>query len=174
MLYSGESFSTSLPGLCSVLPSRPLLNAAVMPMLLSKELSPSSDGYGFSFSWSLVLWGGNIWHTTKDPVCPASDRWWYLFFVWRIICYHSPLLLYGREISFSLHNISCPGVTMKDSDYQNGNPMCEEQHNQFLYLCNTNNPNQRNLKSLLFSDFLWFSFTLFAFKCDIISNGFDC
>jgi len=57
--------------------------------------------------------------------------------------------------SLSLHNISCPGVTMKDSDYQNGNPMCEEQHNQFLYLCNTNNPNQRNLKSLLFSDFLW-------------------
>lgn len=47
--------------------------------------------------------------------------------------------------SLSLHNISCPGVTMKDSDYQNGNPMCEEQHNQFLYLCNTNNPNQRNL-----------------------------
>lgn len=44
---------------------------------------------------------------------------------------------------------------MKDSDYQNRNPMCEEQHNQFLYLCNTNNPNQRNLKSLLFSDFLW-------------------
>jgi len=57
--------------------------------------------------------------------------------------------------SLSLHNIFCPGVTMKDSDYQNGNPMCEEQHNQFLYLCNTNNPNQRNLKSLLFSDFLW-------------------
>lgn len=82
--------------------------------------------------------------------------------------------LYGEEFSFTLHNNSCPGVTMKDSDYQNGNPMCEEQHNQFLYLCNTNNPNQRNLKSLLFSDFLWFSFTLFAFKCDIISNGFDC
>lgn len=65
-------------------------------------------------------------------------------------------MLYGKELSFSLHKNSCPGVTMKDTDYQNGNPMCEEQHNQFLYLCNTNNPNQRNLKSLLFSDFLWF------------------
>lgn len=65
---------------------------------------------------------------------------------------------------------------MKDSDYHKGNPMCEEQHNQLLYLYNTNNPNQRILKSLLFSDFLWFSFTLyslFASKCDIISNGFD-
>lgn len=51
--------------------------------------------------------------------------------------------------------------------------VCEEQHNQFLYLCNTNTPNQRTLKSLLFSDFLWFSFTLLAFKCDMISNGFD-
>lgn len=80
----------------------------------------------------------------------------------------------GEEFSFSLHNISCPGATTKDSDYQNGNPMCEEQHNQFLYLCNTNNPNQRNLKSLLFSGFLWFSFTLFAFKRDMISSGLDC
>lgn len=149
-----------------------LLNTAVMPMLLSKELSPSSDGYGFSFSWSLVLWGGNDWHKSQDPMCPPSDRW-YVFFVLRIICFCSPILLYGEEMSFMLPNISCPGVTMKDSDYQNGNPMCEEQHNQFLYLCNTNNPNQRNLKSLLFSDFLWFSFTLFAFKCDMISNSFD-
>ncbi len=78
-----------------------------------------------------------------------------------------------KNFSSSLYYISCPGVTMKDSDYQNGSPMCEEQHNHFLYLCNTNNPNQRNLKSLLFSDFLWFSFTLFAFKCDMIFNGFD-
>lgn len=53
----------------------------------------------------------------------------------------------GKILFLSLH-IICPGVTMKDSDYQNGNPMCEEQHNHFLYLCNTNNPNQRNLKSL--------------------------
>lgn len=96
-----------------------------------------------------------------------------------ILCLENHLLPINNiavwgEFSFSLHCTSFPGVTMKDSDYQNRNPMCEEQHNQVLYLCNTNSPNQRNLKSLLFSDFLWFPLTLFAFKCDIIYNGFDC
>lgn len=41
---------------------------------------------------------------------------------------------WGRILS--LHYVFCPGVTVKDSDYQKGSPIWEEQHNQFLYLCN--------------------------------------
>lgn len=77
---------------------------------------------------------------------------------------------WGRILS--LHYIFCPGVTVKDSDYQKGNPVWEEQHNHFLYLCNRNNLNQRTLKSRLFSGFLWFSFTWFAFQCHMISSCF--
>lgn len=84
----------------------------------------------------------------------------------------TPKIGFMRKNSFSLHYIFCPGVTVKDSDYQKGNPVWEEQHNQFLYLCHRNNLNQRNLKSLLFSGFLWFSFTLFASKCHMISSSF--
>lgn len=66
MLYSGESFSRSLRGLFH-LPSRPLLSAAVMPMLLSKELSASSDGYSLFFFYSVDPWYENVDAKTKDP-----------------------------------------------------------------------------------------------------------
>lgn len=84
----------------------------------------------------------------------------------------TPKMGFMRKNSFSLHYVFCPGVTVKDSDYQKGNPVWEEQHNQFLYLCHRNNLNQRNLKSLLFSGFLWFSFALFASKCHMTSSCF--
>lgn len=49
------------------LPSRPLLSAAVMPMLLSKELSASSDGYSFLFVNSVDPWYKNIDTKNKNP-----------------------------------------------------------------------------------------------------------
>lgn len=95
------------------------------------------------------------------------------FFPQRIVCHFHKYRCLGKT-SFSLHNVSCPGATMKDSDYHNGNPMCEEQQNQSFYtFCKTNDANQRML--MLFSGFLWLSFTLytlFAFKCDMFSNWF--
>lgn len=60
------------------------------------------------------------------------------------VTYHQYCCMAKSSLSFSIIFL-VQGVTMKDSDYQNGNPMCEEQHNQFLYLYNTNNPNQRNV-----------------------------
>lgn len=38
-------------------------------MLLSKELSSSSDGCGFVFSWYSVQQCGNYWHKAQDPMC---------------------------------------------------------------------------------------------------------
>lgn len=174
MLYSGESFSTSHPGLCSICLLRPLLNAAVMPMLLSKELSASSDGYGFSFSWSLVWCGLNCWHHTKDPVCPAGDRWWYLLFIQRIVCHHSPVSLYGEEFSFL--SIIFPVqvwqwriLTIKIKT------LCVKSNIINFYIFVIQIILTKETWSLFYSGFLWFAFLkTFAYKCDIISHGFIC
>lgn len=84
------------PWLVFHLPSRPLLNAAVTPVLLSKELSTSSDGYGFSFSWSLVWWRWKL--LTPRPkiqcVLPVTDDDIYSLF---------------RESSVTIHQIHCTG-----------------------------------------------------------------
>lgn len=106
-------------------------------------LLPQMGTAYFIYSWSLVRRRGKYCHKTKDPVCPAGDEWSELFL--RIIC-HSSLwnnFCKDEDFSSSLWYISCPGVTVKDSDYHNGNPLSEEQHNHFLHLCKTNNPDQR-------------------------------
>lgn len=71
------------------LPSRPLLNAAVMPMLLSKELSSSSDGCGFVFSWYSVQQCGNYWHGAKDPMCLLQGQM--MMFIFRVENHPSPV-----------------------------------------------------------------------------------
>lgn len=128
MLYSDESFSTSPSHLCSV-----CLLDHCETLQWHRCYYPKScllPQMGIAFH-SLDCWHYDV------EIVNTKD-------------------LFVRKNSFSLHYIFCPGVTVKDSDYQKGNPVWEEQHNQFLYLCNRNNLNQRTLKSLLFSGFLWF------------------
>lgn len=63
-------------------------------------------------------------------VLPVMDDDIYALFRESSVTFHQCFGM--RKNSSSLHYMSCPGVTMKDSDYQNGNPMCEVQHNQFF------------------------------------------
>lgn len=141
----GESFSTS-PVLH--LPSRPLLNAEVMPMLLSKELTPSSGGRGLFHSAHPCYkqkkkknTGPKIW-----SVLPVTDE--NIYFLLR----ESSVAICSKDKEFFtfLCTFSVQVRHLGDSrnsDYQNKPSLCEERHNQFLYLCNTNYPNQRMWKS---------------------------
>lgn len=75
--------------------------------------------------WFLI----RLWHFTQflqglqntdtslNIKCPLICRWWYLF-----VGGESSVtiqFLYVGKNSLSLHNMFCPGVTMKDADYQN-------------------------------------------------------
>jgi len=101
------------------------------------------------------VWWENDYRHTRPKIQVIDDDIYSLFR--GITCHRSPILLYGEEFfSISLTLIFPVQVWQwRILTIKMRTQMCEEQHNQFLYLCNTNNPNQRNLKSLLFSDFLW-------------------
>ena len=58
----------------------------------------------------------------------------------RDICHYYSLIILLNWKNLSLHNIpmSCLDED-KDADYQNIDPLCEEQHNQIIYLYDKRN-----------------------------------
>lgn len=144
MLYSGESFSRSLRGLFH-LPSRPLLSAAVMPMLLSKELSASSDGYSLFSFIQLIL--GTKMLMPRPKIQRPSDRWG-LYFSENHLSPFTNIAVWERLLSLStmfpvqVRQWRILTIIMET--------LCVKSNIiKFWYLSKTNNANQRILMCII-------------------------